>query len=177
MQHKINSILKALRRLHNMICTIFINEHSSNSERGNCFFLKGKILIYCLGCSMDGVPKNWCFHIVVLEKTPESPLDCKEIKPVDPKGNQPWKFIGGTDANQSWSSNTLVTWWEKLKKTLKLRRIEGKRRMEWQRMRWLDSITDSTNMNLSKLQETVEDRGAWNATVYGVAKSQTWLSN
>ena len=98
MQYKINFILKGLRRLHNKICTIFITEHSSNSKGGNCFFLKGKILIYCHGCSMDGVPKNWCFHIVVLEKTPESPLDGKEIKPVDPKENEPWKIHWRTDA-------------------------------------------------------------------------------
>ena len=127
------------------------------------------------------MPKNWCFWIVVLEKTLESPLDCK-IKPVNPKGNQPW-IIHWKDLcwkNWSWSSNTLATWCEQLvhwKKTLMLGKIEGKRRRELQRMKWLDIITDPINMSLSKLWETVMDRGAWRVAFYGVIKSWTWLSD
>ena len=101
--------------------------------------------------------KNWCFWNVVLGKTLESPLDCKEIKPANSKGNQPRIFIGRTDAEVGhlmWRADSL-------EKIQMLGRIEGKRRRGWQRMRWLDSITDSVDMNLSKLQETVEDRGAW----------------
>ena len=106
--------------------------------------------------------KNWCFQIVVLEKTLESPLDCKEIKPINPKGNQTWIFIGRTDAE----AEAPVPWppvWRasSLEKTLKLGKTEGRRRRGLQRVRWLDSITDSMDMNLSKLQEIVTDRGAW----------------
>ena len=108
------------------------------------------------------VLKNWYFWIVVVEKTLESPLNCKEMKPVNPKGNQPWVFIGRTDAETEAS----ILWPPDAK-----RRLIGKdpdagkgwrqRRMGWQRMRWLDSITDSMAMNLSKLRETVRDRGSW----------------
>ena len=102
------------------------------------------------------VPKNWCFQIVVLEKPLESPLDGKEIKPVNPKGNRPWIFTGRTDAY----TNTLATWCKELthwKKTLMLGKIEGKGRRGQQRMRWLESIIDSIVMNLSKLWEMVKD--------------------
>ena len=94
-------------------------------------------------------PKNWCFRIVVLEKTLENPLDRKEIKPVNPKEIQHWIFIGRTDAEAPilWPHDALI-----------LGKTKGKRRREWQRMRWLDSITDLTDMKLSKFGEIVEDR-------------------
>ena len=103
--------------------------------------------------------KNSCFQTVVLEKTVESLLDYKEIKSVNPKGNQPWIFIGRTDAE---AEANLAIWYKKLtlEKTLMLGKIEGKRRRGRKRMRWLDSITDSMDMNLSKLQETVKEKGA-----------------
>ena len=93
--------------------------------------------------------KNWYFQIVVLEKTLESPLDSKEIKPVIPKGNQPWIFIGRTDAEAPilWPTDVKS---DVLKKPLMLGKIEGGRSVWWS-MRWLDSITDSMDINLIKL--------------------------
>ena len=126
----------------------------------------------------DCAPKNWCFWTVVLEKTLESPLDCKETKPVNPKGNQPWIFIRRIDAEAEapmlWPPDG-KSWL--IGKDLMLRKTELKGRRRWQRMRWLDSTTDSMRMNLSKLWETVKDRGSWHAAVHGVMKSLTWLSD
>ena len=126
-------------------------------------------------------PKNWCFWTVVLEKTLESHLDCKEIKPVNPKGNEPWilnaeywilmlklklKYFGH-----------LLRKANSLEKTLLLGKIEGrKRRGQW-RMRWLDGTINSMDMNLSKLQEIVKDRKAWGALAHRVIKSWTQISD
>ena len=98
--------------------------------------------------------KNWCFWIAVLKRTLESPLDCKEIKQVNPTGNQSWIFIGKTDAEAPilWPPNVNSQLTEM---TLMLGKIEGKRRRGQQRMRWLNSISESMDMNLNKLQETV----------------------
>ena len=115
--------------------------------------------------------------MVLLEKTLEGPLDSKELKMVNPKGNQPWIFMGRTDAK----AEALILWPPDAKsrlmeKTLMLAKTEDRRRRGRQRMRWLDSISNSMDMNLSKLRETVKDREAWHAAVQRVTKNQTWLS-
>ena len=112
---------------------------------------------------------------MVLEKTLESPLDCKEIQPVDTKGDQSWVFTGGTDAE----AETPILWpphvKRSLEKPLMLEGIGGRRRRGQPRMRWLDGIMDSMGVNLSELQELVMNREAWRAAIHGVAKTRTRL--
>ena len=115
--------------------------------------------------------KNWCFWTVVLEKTLESPLDCKKIKPVNPKGNQPWIFIGRTDAEAP------ILWPPDAKSQLNGRDPDASKDWEQEEKGAIeDEMFDSTDRSLAKLRETVKDREAWRAAVHGIAKSRTQLS-
>ena len=136
-------------------------------------FSSSHVWMWGLNHKEGWVPRNWCFWTMVLEKTLESPLDCKEIKPVNPKGNQSWIFIGRTDAEAPilWPPNVKSHLIRKDADSGEDRRQKGMTEDEmvgWHH--WL-------NANLSKLLEMVTDRETWHVAVHGIAKSRTWLSD
>ena len=152
----------------------FANKGPSSQSYG---FSSSHVWMWELDYKESWAPKNLCFWTVVLEKSLERPLDCKEIQPVHPKRDQSWMFIGRTDAEaEAW-----VLWPPDAKSQLNRKdpdamKYWGQNRGQ-QRIRWLHGIADSMDMSLSKLREMVKDREACHAAVYEVKKSQTWLSD
>ena len=149
----------------------FANKRLYNQSYG---FSRSHVHMWKLDHKEGWAPNNWSFWTVVLEKSLESHLHSKEIRSVNPKGNQPWIFIGRADAE----AEAPILWpldaKSRLEKTLMMGKIEGKSR---RRMRWLDGIINLMDMNLSKFWEIVKDRETWCATVQGIAKHLTWPSN
>ena len=149
----------------------FANKGLSSQGYG---FSSSHVWMWELDYKKSWLPKNWCLPTVFLEKTLESPLDCKEIQPVHHKWNQSWIFTGRTDAKaETPILGHLMRRTDSLEKTLMLGKIEGERRRGRQRRRWLDGITDSMDMNFSKFWEMAKHSKAWSAAAYGVTESDT----
>ena len=160
----------------NLTTTNKFNNRGPSSQ--NYGFSDSHVWMWELDHKEGWPPKNWCFWSVVLEKTLKNPLDCKEIQPVHPKEISPECWLEGLMLKLKLQSfGHLMRRTDSFEETLMLGKFEGRRRRGWQRMRWLNDIADLMNLTLSKLRELVMDREVWRATVHGIAKSRTQLSN
>ena len=150
--------------------TLFANKGSSRQSYG---FSSGHVWMWELGYKENWVPKNWYFWTVVLEKTLESPLDCKEIQPVHLREISPEYSLKGLMLKLKLQYFGHLMWrTDSFEKILMPVKIEGRRRRGWQRMTWLNDITESMDMSLSNLQELVMDSEAWHASVFWIAESE-----
>ena len=149
----------------------FANKGPSSQGYG---FSSGHVWVWELDYRESWTLKNWYFWTAVLEKALESPLDCKQIQPVHPKGDQSWVFIGKTDVE----AETPILWPPDVKSWLIGKAPDaGKDWGQEEKGTTEDEITDSVDVSLSELRELVMDREAWHAAIHGVTKSQTWLSD